>query len=152
VARANGLAIAEGFALLALSFISRMLADAEVARQVCEQAGAWFWLAALQEAAVHLLEGRRDVSEGIFRRIRREARQGIPTLAAWVDAREACLYFHRGDLDEARKLLEGPSAASEASACGWIGAEWSAARGWLAWRRAASGKLARSWTAPGRRM
>src|SRR5262249_60044957 len=82
---------------------------------------------------VHLLEGRRDVSEDIFRRIRREARQGIPTLAAWVDAREACLYLHRGDLDEARKLLEGPSAASEASACGWIGAEWSAARGWLAW-------------------
>ena len=133
VARANGLAIAEGFALLALSFISRTLADAEVARQVCEQAGAWFWLAALQEAAVHLLEGRRDVSEDIFRRIRREARQGIPTLAAWVDAREACLYLHRGDLDEARKLLEGPSAASEASAGGWIGAEWSAARGWLAW-------------------
>src|SRR5262249_60537353 len=87
VARANGLAIAEGFALLALPFISGRLADAEVARQVCERAGAWFWLAALQEAAVHLLEGRRDVSGDIFRRIRREARQGIATLAAWVDAR-----------------------------------------------------------------
>src|SRR5262249_39571707 len=66
VARANGLAIAEGFALLALSFISGRLADAEVARQVCERAGAWFWLAALQEAAVRLLEGRRDVSGDIF--------------------------------------------------------------------------------------
>src|SRR5262249_22631414 len=44
-----------------------------------------------------------------------------------------CLYLHRGDLDEARKVLEGPSAATEASCCGLIGADWSAALGWLAW-------------------
>jgi DNA-binding CsgD family transcriptional regulator len=43
------------------------------------------------------------------------------------------LYLHRGDLDEARKLLEGASAASDAISCGLIGADWSAARGWLAW-------------------
>jgi DNA-binding CsgD family transcriptional regulator len=30
-------------------------------------------------------------------------------------------------------LLEGPNAASDASSCGLIGTEWSAARGWLAW-------------------
>ena len=28
-------------------------------------------------------------------------------IAAWVDVREAFLHLHRGDLDEARKLLEG---------------------------------------------
>jgi len=133
MARANGLAIPEGFALLTLTFISRRLDDVEVARQVSERAGAWFWLAALQEAELHLLEGRRDASQDIFRRIRREARQGIPTIAAWVDAKEARLFLHGGDLHEARKLLEGPSAASEASSCGWIGAEWSTAHGWLAW-------------------
>jgi hypothetical protein len=88
---------------------------------------------ALREGTLQLMEGRRKTSEAIFGQIRHELRLGIPTMAAWVDANEACLYLHRGDLDEARKLLEGPSAASEASSCGLIGAEWSAARGWLAW-------------------
>ena len=73
------------------------------------------------------------MSEAIFSRIRRELTPGIPTIAAWVDAEEARVYLHRGDLDEARKLLEGPNAASEASSCGLMGAEWSASRGWLAW-------------------
>jgi len=133
IARAHGLAIPEGWALWYLSLITGTLRDAEAARQVWERAGAWFWLAALQQAALHLIEGRRDVSEAIFRQIRHEARQGIPTIAAWVAAREACLYLHRGDLDEARGVLHGPNAASDFCRYGLIAAEWSAALGWLAW-------------------
>src|SRR6516165_1428914 len=73
------------------------------------------------------------LSEAIFGQIRRELTPGVPTIATWVDAEEARLYLHRGDLEEARRLLEGPNAASDASSCGLIGTEWSAARGWLAW-------------------
>jgi len=131
LARGHGLAIAEAWASVYLAIFTGRLQDAESARQVSERMGAWSWLAALFEASLHLLEGRRDVSEAVFGQIRRELRLG--TVAAWVAAREACLYLHRGDLDEARKLLEQASAASDACSSGLIGADWSAARGWLAW-------------------
>jgi DNA-binding CsgD family transcriptional regulator len=133
-ARAQGLAVDEAWALSYLSYITGLLSDVEAAKQLIQRAGARTWLfAALREATLQLMEGRREASEAIFLQIRHEVRLGIPTIAAWVDAKEACLYLHRGDLDEARKLLEGPSAANDASSCGLIGAEWSAARGWLAW-------------------
>jgi DNA-binding CsgD family transcriptional regulator len=110
------------------------LSDVEAARKLTQRAGARTWLlAALREATLQLMEGRREAVEAIFGQIRGEVRLGIPTIAAWVDAKEACLHLHRGDLDEARKLLQGPSAASEAGSCGLIGSEWSAARGWMAW-------------------
>jgi len=122
------------------------LHDVELARQASERAGAWSWVAALHQATLQLMEGRRDVSEAILRQIRREARPGLPTFAAWVDAREACLFLHRGDLDEARKLLYGPSATSDSCQHGLIAAEWAAAHGWLAWEEArfqeASSRLA----------
>jgi len=140
IARAQGLPIPEGWALLYLSFITGALRDVEVARQMSERAGAWFWVAALQEATLHLMEGRRDVSEAIFRQIRHEARQGVPTIAAWVDAKEACLYLHRGDLAEARRLLYGPNASSDSCRYGLIAAEWSAAHGWLAWEEGRVGE------------
>jgi DNA-binding CsgD family transcriptional regulator len=131
-ARAHGLAVSEGWADIYLAWVTGRLQDAESARQMAEQMGAWFWQAGLIEATLHLLEGRPDVSEALFGRIRREVRPG--TVAAWVAAREACLYLHRGYLEEARNLLDGANVASDASSCGWwIGADWSAARGWLAW-------------------
>jgi hypothetical protein len=123
VARTQGLAISEGWALLYLALISGTLHDVETASQVSERAGAWFWVAALHEAALHLMEGRRDLSEAIFRQIRHQARQGVPTIAVWVDAKEACLYLHRGDLDEARRLLTGSHSARDACSAGLIGAE-----------------------------
>ena len=132
-ARAQGLAVNEAFALFYLSHITGTSYYAESARQLSQRAGAWFWLFALRDATIQLLEGRREVSEAIFGHVHHEVRLGIPTMAALVDAKEACLYLHRGDLDEARKLLQGPSAASDASSCGVIGAERSAACGWLAW-------------------
>jgi DNA-binding CsgD family transcriptional regulator len=132
-ARAQGLAVDEGHALLYLSFITGALSDVEVAVQVSERAGALFWLAALHEATLHLMEGRHDASEAILGQIGHEYRLGIPTIAAWVGAKHACVFLHRGDLGEARKVLSGPSAASDACSCGLIGSEWSAALGWLAW-------------------
>jgi len=130
-ARAHCLAVAEGWAAFYLAIVTGRLRDLQSARLASEQLGAWSWLAALFEAVLQLMEGRRDVSEAIFGQIRRELRLG--TIAAWVGVKEAWLYLHRGDLDEARKLLEQASAASDASCCGLIGAEWSAASGWLAW-------------------
>jgi len=133
-ARAQGLAVDEAWALSYLSYITGLLSDVEAARQLIQRAGARTWLfAALREATLQLMEGRRDLCEAIFEQIRHEVRLGIPTIAAWVGVKEAWLYLHRGDLDEARKLLEQASAASDASCCGLIGAEWSAASGWLAW-------------------
>ena len=145
-ARAHGLDAAEGFALLFLASISNALEDAEAARKVAERTGVLSWMAALVEAELHLLEGRRNRCEDIFRQIRQEVRPGVRTIAAWVDADEACLFLHRGDLDEARRLLHGPSATGESCRFGRIGAQWSAAHGWLAWEErrfpAASAHLA----------
>ena len=132
-ARARGLAVHEAWARLYLSSITGASDDVAAASQLSRHAGTWFWLFALREAIIQLLEGRREMSEATFSQIRSELTQGMPTVAAWVDAREALLYLHRGDLDEARKLLEGASTASDASSCGLIGSEWSAAHGWLAW-------------------
>jgi len=132
-ARARGLAVHEAWALLYLSRITGASDDVEAASQLSRHAGTWFWLFALREAEIRLMEGRRELSEAIFGQIRRELTPGVPTIATWVDAEEARLYLHRGDLEEARRLLEGPNAASDASSCGLIGTEWSAARGWLAW-------------------
>jgi DNA-binding CsgD family transcriptional regulator len=131
LAREHGLAVAEAWAGFYLAIVTGRLQDFQSARSESERIGAWSWLAALFEAVLHLMEGRRDVSEAIFGQIRRELRLG--TIAAWVAAKEACLYLHRGDLDEARKLLEQARATSDACSSGLIGAEWSAARGWLAW-------------------
>jgi DNA-binding CsgD family transcriptional regulator len=55
-------------------------------------------------------------------------------IADWIAVREAFVRLHRGDLEDARQLLEGARAASDASSCGWwVGSDWSAASGWLAW-------------------
>jgi DNA-binding CsgD family transcriptional regulator/tetratricopeptide (TPR) repeat protein len=135
LARAHGLVVHEGWALVYLSYITGALQDVQAARQVSEQAGAWFWVAALQEGWLHLMEGRRDLSEATFAQIRHESRHGLPIIAAWVDAKEACLYVHRGHLDEARRLLTMASTASDASSQGLVAAERSAALGWLAWEQ-----------------
>jgi DNA-binding CsgD family transcriptional regulator len=132
IASAQGLAIAEGWTRLLLSLFTGALQGVKEARQASERAGAWFWLAAMYEATFHLLEGNLSESEAIFRQTH-GYRLGAATIAAWVDAKEARLYLQRGDLDEARNQLSGPSAASDACSCGLIGAEWSAALGWLAW-------------------
>jgi DNA-binding CsgD family transcriptional regulator len=131
LARTHGLAVAEGWAGVCLAMVTGRLQDFESARQASERIGALFWIDGLLEATLHLMEGRRDVSAAIFGQIRRELRLG--TIAAWAAVKESCLYLHRGDLDEARKLLEGPGATADACSYGMIAAERSAAQGWLAW-------------------
>jgi DNA-binding CsgD family transcriptional regulator len=133
LARTRGMVIPENWTRMYLSFFSGSMHGVKESPEAAERAGAWFWLAAMSEARLHLMEGNRDESEAIFGQIRHESRHGIATIAAWIGAKEARLYLHRGDLDEAAKLIRGPSAATEAASCGLIGAEWSAAKGWLAW-------------------
>jgi DNA-binding CsgD family transcriptional regulator len=133
MARARGLVIPEGSTRLLLSLFTGAPHGAKAALQAGEETDAWTRLAAAYEATFHLMEGDPGEGEAIFGQIRHGYGLGIPAIAAWVDAKEACLYLHRGDLGEARKLLSGPSAAPEITSCGLIGAEWSAARGWLAW-------------------
>jgi DNA-binding CsgD family transcriptional regulator len=132
-ARTHGHGAAESSALLYLSFITNALQDAELARMLTERTGVLSWMAALQEATIHLVEGRRSQCEAIFRHIRHEIGPGVSTVAAWVDAKEACLFLHRGDLDEVRRLLDGPTSTTDSCRYGFIAAEWSAARGWLSW-------------------
>ena len=109
--------------------------DEDSTALVSWQADAWSWDVALQQATLHLVAGRPDASAAVFRQIRREFGPGVPTIPAWVDAKEACLSLHHGDLAEAQRLLSGPRAASDASSLGLVGAEWSAALGWLAWEQ-----------------
>src|SRR5262249_58863052 len=108
------------------------LQDAGSAGREAGRIGASLWVAVLLEAGLQLMEGRRDASEALFGQIRRELRLGTGTLGAWVAAKEACLYLHRGDLDEARNLLEGPSATADACSYGLAAAERSATQGGLA--------------------
>jgi hypothetical protein len=56
LAQAQGLVVHEGWALVYLSFITGALQDVQAARQVSEQTGAWFWVAALQEGWLHLAQ------------------------------------------------------------------------------------------------
>jgi hypothetical protein len=122
--------------------------DEDSTALVSWQADAWSWDVALQQATLHLVAGRPDASAAVFRQIRREFGPGVPAIAAWVDAKEACLSLHHGELEEAQRLLSGPRAASDASSLGLVGAEWSAALGWLAWEQGrfeeAGARLARA--------
>jgi DNA-binding CsgD family transcriptional regulator len=127
---------------LLLSLVTADLAGVQEARKAAEQPDAWSWLAAMFEAVFCLTEGRHEESEAIFGQIHHQYRLRIPMIAAWVDAKEACLYLHRGDLDEARRMLDGPSGAGNAASRGLIGGEWAAARGWLAWENSRSEEAA----------
>jgi DNA-binding CsgD family transcriptional regulator len=146
--RDRGLSSPGNWMRLLLSLLIADLPGIQEVRMVTEQADAWTWLAAMFEAAFCLLEGKHEESEVIFSQIRHEYRLRTPTIATWVGAKEACLYLHRGDLGEARKILEGPGGAGNAAALGLIGGEWAAARGWLAWEEGnfeeAAGLLARA--------
>jgi DNA-binding CsgD family transcriptional regulator len=123
----------EGWTRLLLSLLTADLQGIQKVRKAAEQPEAWSWLAAMFEAVFCLMEGKREESEATFGKIHHQYRLRIPTVAAWVDAKEACLYLHRGDLDEARRILGGSSGAGNAASRGLIGGEWAAARGWLAW-------------------
>jgi len=109
--------------------------DAEAARQAAERAGAWDYanLAQLLRGVFLLLQGQPDDAEAIFVRVSPEIRLSRPAAAApWMDAAEAFLHLHRGDLEEARRLLHQPGAHQAAHLSGRV-ADRAAALGWLAW-------------------
>lgn len=133
LARANGLTFAEANSLWSLSHYTATLEDYEAAERAAERAGTWYAAPArLLKGFMHLIEGRVDEAERIFVRIGPEIRLGIPAMAYWMDVKEAWLYLHRGDLDQARSILEERSETPGARLVLWA-TEASAARGWLAW-------------------
>jgi DNA-binding CsgD family transcriptional regulator len=134
-ARVHGLTTSEAAALFALAQYTATIEDAQAAQQAAERAGAWDYanLAQLLRGAILLLQGQADDAEAIFVRVGPEIRFSRPTApAVWVDAVEAFLHLHRGDLEEARRILYRPGAGQAAHRAGRV-ADRAAALGWLAW-------------------
>jgi DNA-binding CsgD family transcriptional regulator len=134
-ARAHGLTTSEATALFSLAQFTARIEDAEAARQAAERAGAWDYAnqAELLRATILLLQGRPDDAEAIFVRVGPEIRFSRPASSApWVDAVEAFLHLHRGDLEETRRLLHEPGADQAARRTVRV-ADRAAALGWLAW-------------------
>jgi DNA-binding CsgD family transcriptional regulator len=134
-ARAHGLPASEAAALFSVAEYTAAIENAEAAQQAAERAGAWDYanLAQLLRGVFLLLQGRADEAEAIFVRVGPEIRLSRPASPVpWVDAAEAFLHLHRGDLEEARRLLHRPGAGQAALRTG-RGADRAAALGWLAW-------------------
>jgi DNA-binding CsgD family transcriptional regulator/tetratricopeptide (TPR) repeat protein len=134
-ARAHGLTASEATALFAVSQYTARIEDTQAAQEAAERAGAWDYanVAQLVRGAILLLEGRPDEAEAIFVRVGPEIRLSRPASPVpWVDATEAFLRLHRGDLDEARRILHQPGAGQAALRTGRL-PDRAAALGWLAW-------------------
>ena len=134
-AHAHGLTTSQATALYSMAEYTARVEDAEAARQAAERAGAWDYanLAQLLRGVFLLLQGQPDDAEAIFVRVSPEIRLSRPAAAApWMDAAEAFLHLHRGDLEEARRLLHQPGAHQAAHLSGRV-ADRAAALGWLAW-------------------
>jgi DNA-binding CsgD family transcriptional regulator/tetratricopeptide (TPR) repeat protein len=134
-ARAHGLPASEAAALFSVAEYTAAIENAEAAQQAAERAGAWDYanLAQLLRGVFLLFQGRADEAEAIFVRVGPEIRFSRPAAPVpWVDAAEAFLHLHRGDLEEARRLMHRPGADQAASRAGRL-ADRAAALGWLAW-------------------
>jgi DNA-binding CsgD family transcriptional regulator len=134
-AHAHGLTAGEAAALFAVTQYTAMIKDAEATQQAAERAGAWQYanLAQLLRGGILLLQGRPDEAEAIFVRVGPEVRfSRLATPAVWVDPIEAFLHLHRGDLEEARRILHRPGAGQVARRTVRV-ADRAAALGWLAW-------------------
>jgi DNA-binding CsgD family transcriptional regulator len=134
-AAAHGLTASEATALYSLAEYTTRIEDAQAAQQAAERAGAWDYanLAQLLHGVILLLEGQADDAEAIFVRVGPEIRLSRPAVSTpWVDAAEEFLHLHRGDLEEARRLLHQPGAGQAAHLTGRL-ADRAAALGWLAW-------------------
>jgi DNA-binding CsgD family transcriptional regulator len=136
-ARAHGLTASEATALYSMAEYTTRIEDAQAAQQAAERAGAWDYanLAQLLRGVILLLEGQADQAEAIFVRVGPEIRLSRPAVSTpWVDAAEEFLHLHRGDLEEARRILHRPGAGQAAHLAG-RGADRAAALGWLAWEQ-----------------
>jgi DNA-binding CsgD family transcriptional regulator/tetratricopeptide (TPR) repeat protein len=134
-ARAHGLPASEAAPLFSVAQFTARIEDAEVAQQAAERAGTWDYanLAQLLRGVILLLQGRADEAEAIFVRVGPEIRLARPASPVpWVDTTEAFLRLHRGDLEEARRILHRPGASQAARHTVRV-ADRAAALGWLAW-------------------
>jgi DNA-binding CsgD family transcriptional regulator/tetratricopeptide (TPR) repeat protein len=134
-ARAHGLPTSEAAALFSVAQYTAAIEDAEDAQQAAERAGAWDYanLAQLLRGVILLFQGRADEAEAIFVRLGPEIRFSRPASPVpWVDTAEAFLHLHRGDLEEARRILHRPGAGQAAHSTVRV-ADRAAALGWLAW-------------------
>jgi DNA-binding CsgD family transcriptional regulator len=131
-AHARGFAAAAGTGRLMLTMLAGTSYAAE-GGEVPDHADVRSRVAAMYEATFRLLEGDPADSEAVFGQIRQGYELRLPAMMAWVEAREAWLYLHQGNLGAARGLLLGANGATEAARRGLIGAERAAAQGWLAW-------------------
>jgi AAA ATPase domain len=134
-AHVHGLPASQAAALYSMAEYTARIEDAEAAQQAAERAGAWDYanLAQLLRGIILLFQGRADEAEAIFVRVGPEIWLSRPaSTAPWVDAAEAFLHLHRGDLQEARRLLHRPGAEQAARRTARV-ADRFAALGWLAW-------------------
>jgi DNA-binding CsgD family transcriptional regulator/tetratricopeptide (TPR) repeat protein len=134
-ARAHDLTASEAAARFAVAQFTARIEDTRAAQQAAERAGAWDYanLAQLVRGGILLLQGRADEAEAIFVRVGPEIRLSRPASPVpWVDTTEAFLRLHRGDLEEARRILHQPGAGQAALRTGRL-PDRAAALGWLAW-------------------
>jgi DNA-binding CsgD family transcriptional regulator/tetratricopeptide (TPR) repeat protein len=134
-AHAHDLTASEAAAVFAVAQYTARIEDTHAAQQAAERGGAWDYanLAQLVRGAILLLQGRADEAEAIFVRVGPEIRLSRPASPVpWVDATEAFLRLHRGDLEEARRILHQPGAGQAALRTGRL-PDRAAALGWLAW-------------------
>jgi DNA-binding CsgD family transcriptional regulator len=133
-AHAAGLTAPEAAALYAMAITSTRLEDQEAVERVGTEAGSVYALVSrVAQAFLHTLEGRPDTAQRLLTRGGAALRHGAPLFAPAVDAVGAHLCLHRGDLDGARRLLDAPSADTEAASSPQWRAGRCGARGWLAW-------------------
>lgn len=134
-AKALGLVDPEVNALWAIAGYTTTQEDVAAATAAAAHSGYTAIIDHLQvlSAAVSILQGRADEAEALFVRAGPRIRLGEPCFAAWVDVSEALLYLHRGELRDARRLLHGAAAATEAAQLHPHATYRAAALGWLAW-------------------
>ncbi len=133
-ARAHGFAVAEANALWSASHFSPTTECYEAAERAADQAGTWYGvLARVWKGILHVVEGHPDYAEESFVKVGSQVRHGVPAMRVWMDAVEAWLHLHRGDLEEAARLLQEPAVDDETAHLAIWADQRSAAQGWLAW-------------------
>lgn len=151
LARSRGLTVAETNARWSLSHYTATMEDYVAAEQAAERAGTWYAAPArLLKGSLLLIEGRAEEAEALFLRIGPHIRLGIPAMTPWMDAKEASLFLHRGNLKEARRLLRQSEATEAAELAVWSPERW-ATLGWLSWEEGSWEEATRCFATAARR-
>jgi DNA-binding CsgD family transcriptional regulator len=134
LARAAGLTAPESSALSAMAITSMRLDDQEAVERAGVEAGSGYAsFSRVMQALLHTIEGRPDAAQRLLTRGGAALAHGSPLFAPVVDGVDAHLRLHHGDLDGARRLLDAPSADTEAASTPQWRSGTCGGRGWLAW-------------------